>query len=229
VSWTASAVSTTTWTVPPPRRSGSSSPTPPPRMALAGRQAGHGPGRARPRGTGAAALPTSPATTITRRQVGPAHPHLCHTHRSRCRCPTPAPSPHQHERPDRTTSRNLPTGTGARHVDGWRDSVVRSVGSVRVLALVGAAGQPQSDGRSGSRVGPWPRGLLLRELVQEHVASATGGPGDRGAASMRVCGWEAVAACLAGATPSGRGPFHCWRTGETAKQPNQRAGGGRWT
>jgi hypothetical protein len=41
-------------------------------------------------------------------------------------------------------------------------------------------------------------------------------------ASMRVCGWEAVAACLAGVTPSGRGSFHSWRKGETAKQPNQR-------
>jgi hypothetical protein len=46
-----------------------------------------------------------------------------------------------------------------------------------VIALVGAAGQPQSDGRSGSSVGPWPRGLLLRELVGEHVASARRRPG----------------------------------------------------
>src|SRR6266511_43597 len=52
--------------------------------------------------------------------------------------------------------------------------------------------------------------------------------GDRGrlaktqgtrAASMRVCGWEAVAACLAGATPSGRGSFHSSRTGKQQSNP----------
>jgi hypothetical protein len=37
------------------------------------------------------------------------------------------------------------------------------------------------------------------------------------AVSMWVCGWQAVAACLAGATPSGRGSFHSLRTGGNSK------------
>jgi hypothetical protein len=42
---------------------------------------------------------------------------------------------------------------------------------------------------------------------------------------MRVCGWEAVAACLAGAMPSGRGSFHCSRTGKQQSNPISGAGG----
>jgi hypothetical protein len=45
-------------------------------------------------------------------------------------------------------------------------------------------------------------------------------------ASMRVCGWEAVAACLAGVTPSGRGSFHSWRKGKQQSNPSS-GGGGR--
>jgi hypothetical protein len=45
-------------------------------------------------------------------------------------------------------------------------------------------------------------------------------------ASMRVCGWEAVAACLAGVTPSGRVSFHSWRKGKQQSNPST-GGGGR--
>ena len=42
---------------------------------------------------------------------------------------------------------------------------------------------------------------------------------------MRVCGWEAVAACLAGATPSGRGSFHSSRPGKQQRTPGSGGGG----
>jgi hypothetical protein len=161
--------------------------------APAGRQPlEHGPGRARPGGTGAAALPTSPPTT--RRPAGPAHPQLCHTHPPRCRCPSPAPGRHQHGPPDRTIQPTHPP-TGTCHTDGWRDRLVRSSVGLRVIALGGAAGQAQAmagraagssrDAGPASRLARFPgppcaavaaavaEVLLLRELVEEHVASAT--------------------------------------------------------
>jgi hypothetical protein len=41
---------------------------------------------------------------------------------------------------------------------------------------------------------------------------------------MRVCGYEAVAACLAGATPSASGSFHSSRTGKQQSNPISGAG-----
>jgi hypothetical protein len=42
---------------------------------------------------------------------------------------------------------------------------------------------------------------------------------------MRVCWWEAVAACLAGVTPSASGSFHCSRTGNSKATQSAGVGG----
>src|SRR6266545_3281332 len=91
------------------------------------------------------------------------------------------------------------------------------------------AGGSRAWGWSGCR--PWrqPGSRRLRVLgvvidpLDGASPSATGSTGQY--PGRRGRGWEPVAACRAGATPSGRGSFHSLRTGETAKQPNRRGRG----